>query len=132
MVSARRPRTQPGHQRSSEIPGPGLAHDPYAAATHRLEFRGSHPTLQDRQVLMNAAAAAEVALAEFVYVKLGSVSERPGERVIRNANGIVGCSSSRRSSTDRSPPAVETASRRGSPGRGTTRLTGASHLRRAG
>src|SRR4051794_25452424 len=90
MVSARRPRTQPGHQRSSEIPGPGLAHDPYAAATHRLEFRGSHPTLQDRQVLMNAAAAAEVPLAEFVYVKLGSVSERPGERVTRNANGIVG------------------------------------------
>src|SRR4051795_10956976 len=63
---------------------------PYAAATHRLEFRGSHPTLQDRQVLMNAAAAAEVALAEFVYVKLGSVSERAGERVIRNASGIVG------------------------------------------
>jgi len=39
---------------------------------------------------MNAAAAAEVALAEFVYVKLGSVSERAGERVIRNASGIVG------------------------------------------
>lgn len=43
-----------------------------------------------RQALMNGAAAAEVALAEVVSSRLGPISEPARERIVKNANGIVG------------------------------------------
>jgi hypothetical protein len=64
---------------------------------------GEEPTLQwrllsraqrlydHRQAIVEAASAAEIALAESVHRRLGSTtSERARERIIKNANGIVG------------------------------------------
>jgi hypothetical protein len=58
-----------------------------------LEWRllcRAHRLRDRRQALMNAAAAAEVALAHSVHMRIGQAAEQAREQISKNTNGIVG------------------------------------------